>query len=300
MAAPTEVYIDPSIAGASGAGTIGDPYGDIQHALDTVTRDGTNGDRFNIKAGTDEVLAAALDFSTYGVPTIAAPWICQGYTTAAADGGIGGISGGGSVGIITGGAIDYLTFADMHLHNTGANPIISADNYLSFINCEIDNTSSNGIDVDQYCLVLNCHIHNVGATGVLLDNGGMVLFNTFENGTNDFTVAIHLKNPAAEAMFNVIDIDGSSDGILMTHYSTLAAYNSIYSNGGTGQGIVVNANLINVRVFGNIVEGFSGLGGIGIQLGASTMEIYGHNAFYNNTTNLSDSSEIILVDLTAQ
>ena len=53
----TEVYVDPAINGNSGTGTLVDPYGDLQYALDTKARDSTNGDRFNIKAGTAEVLA---------------------------------------------------------------------------------------------------------------------------------------------------------------------------------------------------------------------------------------------------
>ena len=91
MAQPSETYVDPSIAGASGAGTVGDPYGDLQHALDTMTRDATNGDRINIKAGTDEILAGVIDLTTYGTPSSAAHLVFQGYTSAAGDGGIGGI-----------------------------------------------------------------------------------------------------------------------------------------------------------------------------------------------------------------
>ena len=60
----TNYYVDPSINANSGTGTIGDPFGDLQYALDTVTRDSTNGDQFNIKAGTAEVLTGTLDFST--------------------------------------------------------------------------------------------------------------------------------------------------------------------------------------------------------------------------------------------
>ena len=86
MAYPTHVYVDPSIAGDSGTGTIGDPYGDLQYALNTVTR-GTDGNQFNIKAGTDEVLAASITTATYGTPSTSQPLIFRGYTSAANDGG---------------------------------------------------------------------------------------------------------------------------------------------------------------------------------------------------------------------
>ena len=35
----TEVYVDPSIAGDSGVGTIGDPYGDLEYAIEQETFD---------------------------------------------------------------------------------------------------------------------------------------------------------------------------------------------------------------------------------------------------------------------
>ena len=47
----TEVYVDPSIAADSGAGTVGDPYGDLEYAIEQTTFDTTNGTRVNIKIG---------------------------------------------------------------------------------------------------------------------------------------------------------------------------------------------------------------------------------------------------------
>lgn len=132
MGTPTDYYVDPSIAGNSGSGTIGDPYGDLQHALDSVTRDSTNGDQFNIKAGTDEILSAALDLSTYGTPSKSARVFFRGYTTSKGDGGIGGISGGGSVAILAA-TVQYITWRDMHLHNCGSADIVQASDGLSLI-----------------------------------------------------------------------------------------------------------------------------------------------------------------------
>ena len=86
---PTVYYVDPAIDADSGAGTVGDPYGDLQHCLDTITRDTGQGDRICVKAGTDEVLAASLTLATYGSPSPYVPLIIQGYTSAAQDGGIG-------------------------------------------------------------------------------------------------------------------------------------------------------------------------------------------------------------------
>ena len=123
----TELYVDPSIAADSGAGTIGDPYGDLEYCLEQEDYDLTNGIRVNIKAGTDEVVAAELSVamastaapgkSVAWVPTQAAPCVFQGYTTAAGDGGKGGISGGGSVSIYSDTALDFVHFVDLQQHH---------------------------------------------------------------------------------------------------------------------------------------------------------------------------------------
>ena len=47
MTTPTELYVDPSIAADSGAGTIGDPYGDLEYCIEQETFDLTNGTRIN-------------------------------------------------------------------------------------------------------------------------------------------------------------------------------------------------------------------------------------------------------------
>ena len=91
----TNYYVDPAINANSGTGTLGDPFGDLQYALNTITRNATDGDRINIKAGTAEVMAAAISLTTYGTPAQAAPLIFQGYTSAQGDGGIGEINNGG-------------------------------------------------------------------------------------------------------------------------------------------------------------------------------------------------------------
>ena len=93
MAAPSETYVDPSIAANSGTGTIGDPYGDLQYALDTMTRDSTNGDRINIKSGTAEVLTGTISLASYGPPRFDYYLVLEGYDSVAGDGGIGAIDG---------------------------------------------------------------------------------------------------------------------------------------------------------------------------------------------------------------
>lgn len=290
----TDSYVDPSIAGNSGAGTIGDPWGDIQYGLDQVTRDGTNGDRFNILTGTDEILAAALSLATYGTPTAAARLQFQGYTAAAEDGGIGGISGNGSLTMMAAAGLDFISFVDMHLHNSGSATILALDNNITLENCEIDNTSGRGVNVDVAARVVNCYFHNIGNTG-LETQSCFAYGNYFANGTNQFTTTILVT--AGEVVGNVLNLSGSanaSNGIAYGDNSWIVG-NSIWCAAGTGHGILPAAAAeLSITILNNIVEGFSGVSGVGIELSADDLiTIYGFNACFNNATNFAVSASIM-------
>ena len=291
---PTDVRCD------NHTGAVGLPWATVQHALDFTTRDAADGDRFNVKAGTDDVLAAALDFTTYGVPTQAAPWICHGYTAAVGDGGIGGINGGGAnISIVGGDILDYLAFFYMHLHNTGTEDVLSLDNNIAVVACEIDNTTGFGLDLDNNPYVCNCYVHNCGNEGIHVGGSGLVLDCTLANGANKFTTAIYLSGTLSKALGNVIAIDAGSVGIRASNDTEIVIGNSIYSAAGIGTGILVDAAAQLVALFNNIVEGFSGVGGEGITTTAgSTLAPYGFNAFYNNTTQLTQGG-VALIDFTA-
>lgn len=288
MAAPTEVYVDPSIAANSGSGTIGDPYGDLQFALNSVTRDSTNGDRFNVKAGTDEILAsAALSLATYGTPALNAPITFEGYTSAAGDGGIGGISGGGSLAIYAAGA-EHVYWKNLHLHNCGSATILTINHRCGVFNCELNNTSGSGINSNtQSSIISGCNFHDIGTHGIL---GGFRAFgNYFKNGTKPFVRAINASITNGVVCGNIISVAGSSIAIYMTNGEWDCIANSILSAGGTGQGIIAPSNdEYNGSIFNNLIEGFSGSGGVGIKAdGARKLATHGFNAGYNNATNFS-------------
>ena len=85
----TNYYVDPgSGSDVTGTGTVGSPWASVQHALDNITRDATNGDQINIKAGTADVLSSPLTLATYGTTSATAPLSFRGYTSAAEDGGV--------------------------------------------------------------------------------------------------------------------------------------------------------------------------------------------------------------------
>lgn len=291
MGTPTQYYVDPAIDANSGAGTLGDPYGDLQHALDNITRDATNGDQINIKAGTDEVLAARLDFTTYGTGTSsAAPLIFRGYTSAANDGGIGGVDGNGN-GIVSEGGMDGLVFWDLHLHNSGSNRLLLFRRYGAVINCELNNASDIAIQPDSaYCHILNCYFHDISAQGILMKNIGIISGCYFKNdGSKDFTYGVEFNGGVNHAYIrnSIFDLDGTSGAILLASTSKGAGItNCSMFTSGTGDAITRGGTDLEQthEIANNLFEGWNT--GVAFGTGDSDNAPIHGNSFFDCSTNL--------------
>lgn len=303
MAAPNDYFVRPVNGLDSNDGlSHATAWKTVDHALDTtgggITRDTTDGDRINVNDEGDDVLSAALDINgvgRYGSPTKPAPLIIQGYTSTVGDGGIGGLSGGGSVSVIDDTAVDSVHLINMHFHNCGTGFIVRMDNDFRVVNCELDNTTGNGLDGDLQGYVVNSHFHNIGAVGISF-NTGDISHCFLKNGTNKFTKAIrHAADGALTIAENIISIDGTSDGIKYRD-GVSVKNNTIYSNGGTGEGISAEFTTeVAAAILNNFVEGFSGAGGNGIEIVSTAgVDVYGHNKFFNNATNEDLSGDIQL------
>ena len=289
-----EYYVDPSGGNdTTGNGTSGTPWKTVQKALDSITKNTTDGDRINVKDTADDVLTAELDFTSIGNYGLTYGLLIQGYTATAGDGGIGGISGGGTTSIISTDR-SYIGFKDMHLHNTGANTILNISRGV-LNNCEFNNSNSatDAVQTDESS-VSNCHFHDLAAVGVSVGRG-VVAGCYFEAGaTYEMDTCIELGTSGG-ADRNMFSIDGATDAI----YSLSAGWafvtgNSILCNGGTGAGIRLENNVYVANVADNLVEGFSGAGGIGITKTSRDMSQYSNNSVYNCTTALvSDDFGII-------
>jgi hypothetical protein len=294
----TEVYVDPSIAADSGTGTIGDPYGDLEYAIEQTTYDTSNGTRINVKAGTAEVLAADLDTAFADIVTTAAwnptdrryPAIIQGYTAAAGDGGIAQIDTNGN-GFYNNGTRDIMHFVDLDIYGgCGANKLINCDQYCIIRNCELQGpcTASQFIDIGGYSLIDHCYIHNnnvttdvvfVSTTGAAIRNSTIVV------GSGEDPTRIVNLSSGTSCHNNIIIVNdaNSIDGIRLTNGGKCWS-NSIYSSvAGTGWGIVSDTTSSPQLCANNLVEGFSGTGGRGISIASSNVETFG-NAVYNCTT----------------
>lgn len=289
MAAPTNYYVNPAIAGNSGTGTLLDPFGDLQYALDTIARDATNGDQINIKVGTAEVLAASLTLATYGTPAEGAPLVLRGYTSAAGDGGIAEVNCNGST-MIANAALTDLVLADLYMHNFGNNNGVYYYGARSLIyHCKLQKGASSPSGkslINGVKGIIGCYVYDAGTTG----NGIIVGNIAYGNYIYNCPVGINTSNYSA--IRNII-VDCAT-GITVGDQGFVSD-NTIYNSGSsTGTGISAAAGLSVAFIFNNIIEGYSGAGGKGIS-GVADIGLLGFNAFYNNTS--AESLADVYIDL---
>lgn len=281
--AKSEYYVDP----LNGSDTTGDGLSDgtawqtVQNALNSITKNTTDGDRINVKDTADDVLTAPLQFGAIGSYSLNYGLLIEGYSTNAGDGGIGGISGGGTTGIITTQRL-YIFFKNMHLHNTGANNIINIKRG-GIESCEFDNSSStsNNVTMSDGCC-LNCHFHNLAGDALSLSLG-VARGNYFKQGTTyEMVRAIELATNAF-AVNNIISVDGASDGIYGGANPCTATNNSIFAASGSGTGLEISSSNYASSYVNNVVEGFS----TGISNVNRDASIISSNSAFNCTTAFS-------------
>lgn len=284
MATPTYYYVDPAINANSGTGTIGDPFGDLQYALNSVTRNATSGDQFNVKAGTAEVLAAALTLATYGTPTAPAPLILRGYTSAADDGGIGKIDANGVTAFTS--AYAQVRLINMEVYNFGNNNGVNLGVGSVVHSCNIHKgiSSPTSKTLVTVSYLIASYVHDAGTTGI-----GCTVTYAYGN------YVYNCPNRGVGAQFTIDNIIVNSDTTGIENPGGLSIGNTIYnSNNATGRGIFISQST--AIIFNNIIVGYSGSGGKGITDADATRDLYlmGYNSFYNNATNVSVSSDVFI------
>lgn len=294
----SQYYVDYGAGNdTTGDGSIGTPWKTIQKALDTITRNATDGDQINVKAGTAQVLAASLTLATYGTPDDASVLTLRGYTSAANDGGIGEIDCGGFK-MWTVNTYNYITMIDLEMHSFGDNHGVSLNVYITLFNCEVHRGASSPVNKFLVRMegaanrILNCHIHSPGS-GIL----GCV-------GLYSPSAAIgNYINVGANSVYGIYASDShiSDNAILCNNTGAIGieagGYNVVRNNSvrnlaaGTASGIYVNSAYATHISANNIVVGWSGTGGEGILISGNP-GLIGYNAFYNNTANYTVGDQI--------
>jgi len=293
----TQYYVSPASGNdTTGDGSSGTPWATVQKALNTITRNATDGDQINLQAGGTDTLSAALTLATYGRPTQAAPLIIRGYTSAANDGGVGVISGGGSYAILTGTSNDCIYMIDLRLTNSGGNYLVAMRDYCSILNCEIDTSTAGGVVINGKSNVEHCYVHDcTGGHGIYISagTGHKIRWNRVVGcgaNTNNYQIAAEFWS--TEVIGNICVPAAGRSGIHANGAGVRVDGNTIFCVSGTGRGINVNA-VANIAIVNNIIEGFSGSGGTGITFNAAAVcALYHSNAFYNNATNVSGAPKV--------
>ena len=288
MAATADYYVDPgSGSDVTGTGTSGNPWASLQHALDTISK-GSHGDQINLKAGTADTLSADLSLSTYGNPTYLAPLIIRGYTSSADDGGIGEIDLNGANNIaFSGVSRSGVILKDLEIHGSTDTVGVSIPKWSTVDNVYFHDMSNTALGIYENTLVCCSRFEDIGTYGVQTEGAdgehGNIIGNYFANGTKDFTAAIYCDNYSLTACRNIIYIDGTSDGIVVKFFGEVC-HNSILSDGGSGQGIRCDTSGESLRIWSNLIEGFSTSGGIGIDYNSADQQMVVNNSAYNNLT----------------
>lgn len=298
MTGPVNYYVDPAINANSGTGTIGDPFGDLQYALNTITRSTTVGDQINIKAGTAEIQTSAITLATYGSPT---KLILRGYTTSANDGGKCEINfGSSSVKFFA--SSSYTNIAIIDATIVLPNGQLQFGGNATVENCVI---SIAGVTTGPATTVRNSKITNLTSfSGVLLSYSGCVLTGcwiessadghaVYQNGsvctiTGNIILAKSVTTGGIRLINNIVQANFvTHNTIISTVPSTDAAINirSTVKN----EGIVTN----------NLIHGFSGAGGAAIKNDAFNTRYTGTiraNRWYNCANGVTATEADVITD----
>jgi hypothetical protein len=288
MGTPNDYYVHATEGSdATGDGSIGNPFATHIGALATLTQDSTDGDRINI---TGDLVATATigdSLGTYGTPTDKAPLIFNGLTD-------GGLNGNGTYSI----SGPYTTtacihYTNLHLHNCGANNVVELSSAV-IADCEVDTNAGSGyygIYLRGYCLATGCYVHGVDR-GIYCYNENQVFANYLADIAG--TYGITNESYSSHYLHNIISVSGATTGIYTAQRGGIIANNSILSAGGTGRGIYITDYFGGKRVYNNLIEGFSGAGGDGIELAEvsqSTVQfLLANNAVYNCASAYTNTS----------
>ncbi len=279
MGTAINTFSDP-VSGddGTGDGTIGTPYRTIQFAVNNTTRNTTNGDQFNVKSGGPDVFAAKLDMTTYGVATELAPVIIRGYDTAVNDGGRGDLDGSGSVAIFDDAAVSFINVVDMHCHNCGS-AVVWRGGISELVRSEFD-TTTNALCVKttSWSSVMGCYVHDFSGVGIGGQVEGEVAYNFVDKSITGAPEPAIDPGRSCLIHHNIVKLSGSgnsADGIQVGADGKKTFNNSVWSNNGTGQGIIADVDTLSNHIYNNIVEGFNGTGGIGIITDTASKRLLG-------------------------
>lgn len=293
-------YVDNATGDdTTGTGASGAPWKTLQKAIDNST----GGDTIWLADTQTFTLTAEITWGTgFGTasgdaPLIIRPWDNGGSKTIPHPSGTdlvaAEISGGGTV------ARPFST--------------TSIPSFVILYRLIFTNFTSNAVRTGTLWSILECELSNSGsASSFMLDcgSGSCKIFSnylhTFPAGIGGMTSLItchvmgnYIKNPKSHGInasgnnmiVNNIIYNCEEDGIRLTSDYNTVLSNTIIGNGtaASKRGIhITSANAETSALMSNLVMDFAGASSVGIYTASGAqIDLYGPNAFYNNTTNAS-------------
>jgi len=281
LMAIVDYFVSPANGSDStGSGTLAAPWKSTQHALNTIARNAGGGDRINVQSGADDVLSATLSLATYGTPSTSAPLVFRGYTSAQGDGGVGGLSGNSGGFPILSSSANGVSFVDVHLHHCGASPILAIAGVMLSVcaDCEFDHSTS-GVAV-SIGTAENCYFHDLTGSEALVC---FLAYDSLFDLRSGCPGSIVVQARVAAVGNRLVMPADSCWGISALAGGCLIRDNSIYSAGGSGYGVDDNADNY-CSIVDNVVQGFSGAGGVNFHY-YGTPSVSAGNFAFNGATN---------------
>jgi hypothetical protein len=301
MVAPNQYYVDPAINANSGTGTIGDPFGDLQYCLDTITRSTTVGDQINIKAGTAEFPTGSLSLATYGAPTSLK---LSGYTSAANDGGQGVIDFGGSNTNVWAATYNNVILCNLKIRNNGTGTCNMSQALIDSCELEIGGQITFGGNAGG---IQFSKVTTAGLRGIVFGFGGAYAIGNllihsgagdglYQNGTGCVFAGnvVRQSNAAASGAFMLLS--GQSNSMFVNN-------SFINTNSSTGSGIQIQCTVPSGSVIANnLIQGYSGTGGTAIKQHASHTRAIGriqNNRWFNCASGVTTTDAAIISENSA-
>ena len=275
-----QYFVDETTGSDStGDGSIGNPWASIQHAIDNIVRDTTDGDQITIKSAT---LSAPLNvMTTYGGGSGQAPLVFSGYSAAANDKGLGDVDANGNS-LFAATAYSFIVLKDLDCHNFGTSEPIHLNAYCIIDNCVVrDSThTSYAVDLSIGSKLINTHIYGHAAAGGISISSGIVDCCRIEaaSGTGLYSLGNSIISN------NVVLYSGSGSAIATGGVGKNIRNNTIIQTGANqGSGIyLVNTSSYCILVDANYIEGFAT--GILSPTSALNHGIIRSNRLFNNST----------------
>ena len=301
--ARSEYYVRPTNGDDTNAGTShAEAWLTVQHALDTITVDTTDGDRINICDESTLTISSLLDPTTFGNPGRPG-LIFQGYTSVSGDGGIFHIDADSNK-VIEQSTYDYISFIDGKISNWPSSTLaIRLDAKCNLINMEFDGLgiATKAVWLGTGGFIQGCKFHdfNTGYADTVRVGGCYMFINNF--------VEVYSENVGLRVSYNSTIIGNM---FLMTHANAswgvmtssanlcLIANNTFLANTPcNGAGVYLSGTTSSgCTIINNYFEGFSDSGyGIYSTATQNMCLLLSNNYYYNNTDNESIAADTVRV-----